>query len=212
MDERRAIERLKGGDVGGLEALAELHYTRAVRVAYLVVRDRGLAEDVAQGALVRAYESIGSFDAARPFGPWFVKIVVNDAIKTASRRERTVSFYEGDTEDLLGRLADPEAGPHESAEKAETGRRVWRALEQLPPAQRAAVVQRYYLGMSEAEMVGPGASSPGTVKSRLNRARKGLSRLLRPQFCGEEEPPMGRERPVAAVALPVPSERRRDDG
>ena len=84
MDERRAIERLKGGDVGGLEALAELHYTRAVRVAYLVVRDRALAEDVAQGALVRAYESIGSFDAARPFGPWFVKIVVNDAIKAAS--------------------------------------------------------------------------------------------------------------------------------
>jgi len=204
MDEQGAVERLKAGDIGGLEAMAELYYTRATRVAYLIVRDRALAEDVAQGALVRVYESIGSFDASRPFGPWFTKIVVNDAIKTASRRERTVSFYEGNTEDLLGRLADPETGPHESAEKAETSRRVWRALEQLPPAQRAVVVQRYYLGMSEAEMIGLGASSPGTVKSRLNRARKSLSKLLRPQFRGEEDPPTDRERPVAVGALPDP--------
>jgi len=66
------------------------------------------------------------------------------------------------------------------------------------------VMQRYYLGMSEAEMIGLGASSPGTVKSRLNRARKSLSKLLRPQFRGEEDPPTDRERPVAVGALPDP--------
>lgn len=209
MDERGAIERLKRGDIGGLETLAELHYVRATRVAYLIVRDRSLAEDVVQGALVRAYESIGSFDEERPFGPWFVKIVVNDSIKAASRRERTVSFYDGDTEALLGRLVDPGTSPHESAEKAEMSRRIWRALEQLPPAQRAVVVQRYYLGMSEAEMIGPGATSPGTIKSRLNRARKSLSKLLRPEFHGEHAP-MVREHPVAVGTLPDSPERRRD--
>lgn len=210
MDERRAIERLKGGDIGGLETLAGLHYTRATRVAYLIVRDRDLAEDVTQGALIRAYESIGSFDAGRPFGPWFMKIVVNDAIKMASRRERAVSFYAGDKETLLDRLVDPGTSPQESAEKAETSRRVWLALEQLPPAQRAVVVQRYYLGMSEAEMVGPSASSLGTIKSRLNRARKRLSQLLRLEFRKEEDSPKGQEQPVAIGVLPRPSERRRD--
>jgi DNA-directed RNA polymerase specialized sigma24 family protein len=90
MDEREAIERLKGGDVGGLESLMELYYTRAVRTAYLIARDRAMAEDVAQGAFVKAYEKSGQFDADRPFGPWFMKIVVNDAVKASKKRERTV--------------------------------------------------------------------------------------------------------------------------
>lgn len=201
MEEREAVVRLKGGDAGGLEALAEAHYTRAARVAYLVVRDRAAAEDVVQGALVRAYDSIGGFDPERPFGPWFMKIVVNDAVKAASRQKWAFS-YGGSTEDLLGRLADPATGPQELAEEAETSRRVWRALEQLPPAQRAAVVQRYYLGMSEEEMSGGGASAPGTVKSRLSRARRSLSKILRAEFGalpatspGRRPTPSGEERP-----------------
>jgi RNA polymerase sigma-70 factor, ECF subfamily len=69
MEERKAVERLKRGDVGGLEVLVSRYHTRAVRAAYLIVHDRSLAEDVTQGAFVRAYERIGRFDADRPFGP-----------------------------------------------------------------------------------------------------------------------------------------------
>lgn len=181
MDEREAIGRLKGGDVGGLEPLMGLYHTRAVRTAYLIARDRAVAEDVAQGAFVRAYEKIDQFDADRPFGPWFMKIVVNEAVKAASRRERTVYLGMGGAEGTLARLADPGAGPHELAEASEVRRRVWRALEELSPIQRAAIVQRYYLGMSEAEMAGRSESPPGTIKRRLYDARKGLSKLLRPQ-------------------------------
>lgn len=181
MEERGAIERLKRGDIGGLETLVRLHQTRALRAAYLIVRDRALAEDVVQEAFVRAYERIGRFDEARPFGPWFAKVVVNDAIKAASRRERAVPAEQGDAFALLARLADPGAGPEGLAEEAEERRRVWAALEKLPPAQRAAIVQRYYLGLSEAEMAGGEASPPGTIKWRLHAARKSLSKLLRPE-------------------------------
>jgi RNA polymerase sigma-70 factor, ECF subfamily len=184
MDERRAVERLKRGDIGGLEALVRAHQTRAVRTAYLICRDRALAEDVVQGAFLRAYEKIGRFDESRPFRPWFIKVVVNDAIKAASRRERTVQFQEG-KEDPVALLADTEAGPEEVAEEAEERRRVWAALKKLPPAQRAAVVQRYYLGMSEAEMSEGGAPPPGTIKWRLHAARKSLSKLLRPRVHAE---------------------------
>jgi len=209
MDERRAIERLKGGDIGGLEVLVRMHNTRAVRTVDLIVHDTGLAQEIVQSAFVRVYERIGCFDESRSFGPYFTRIVVNDAIKAASRRERTVSFYRGDTEDLLARLADPGTGPHEQAEDAETQRRVWRALEQLPPAQRAVVVQRYYLGMSEAEMAGNAAAPRGTIKSRLNTARKSLKDLLRPQFRAESAP-ADRKQPVPAGALPDSVERRKD--
>ncbi len=187
MDERGAIERLKRGDVGGLEALVRAYHDRAQRAAYLVVRDRALAEDVVQEAFVHAYEKIVRFDSSKPFGPWFVKMVVNDAVRAASRRESTFPVRDGG-EKSIARLADPGKGPEELAEEAETRRNVWAALGALPPAQRAAVVQRYYLGMSEAEMSESGSSPPGTIKSRLNAARKSLKRLLKPQFLAEEAP------------------------
>ena len=187
MDERRAIERLKGGDPGGLKGLVKTHQVRAVRAAYLICRDRPLAEDVVQGAFVKAYEKIETFDGRRPFGPWFTRMVVNDAIKVASRRERTTRYEGGSPEALL---EDPGTGPQELLEEAEERRRVWAALAKLPPTQRAAVVQRYYLGMSEAEMAG-GGSPPGTIKWRLHAARRRLSKLLRPQF--REAPAISRD-------------------
>ena len=69
MEEQRAIQRLKRGDLGGLEVLVGHHQVRAVRTAYLIVRERALAEDVVQGAFVKAYEKINRFDETRPFGP-----------------------------------------------------------------------------------------------------------------------------------------------
>jgi RNA polymerase sigma-70 factor (ECF subfamily) len=188
MGERAAVERLKRGDIGGLEWLVRRHHTRAVRAAYLIVRERTLAEDVVQSAFVRAYERISQFDVERAFGPWFMRIVVNDAVKAADQRGRTVQLVVGSAEDVLTRLADPGTGPHEQAEAAEVRRRVWRALEELPSVQRAAIVQRYYLGMSEAEMAASSESPAGTIKRRLHDARKGLSKLLRPQFRAGEEP------------------------
>jgi RNA polymerase sigma-70 factor (ECF subfamily) len=197
--EREAVGRLKRGDAGGLEFLVRRHHARGVRAAYLILRDRALAEDVTQGAFVKAYERIGGFDAERPFGPWFARIVINDAVKVAKRRERTSSREVADAEDLLLRLAEPGSGPHEEAERTESRRRVWAALEQLPPTQRAAVVQRYYLGMTEAEMADDARSPAGTVKSRLHAARKGLAKLLRPQF-GADGALQERPVPVRASA------------
>jgi RNA polymerase sigma-70 factor (ECF subfamily) len=88
MDERAAVERLKRGDIGGLEWLVRRHHTRAVRAAYLIVRERTMAEDVVQSAFVRAYERIGQFDVERAFGSWFMRIVVNDAVKAAAANRR----------------------------------------------------------------------------------------------------------------------------
>ena len=198
MDERRAIERLKEGDIGGLEVLVKLHQVRAVRAAYLIVRDRGLAEETVQGAFVRFYEKIGRFDSGRPFAPYFMKIVVNEAIKAAKRRERTVSLHEDD-EDWSLRLANSERGPQELAEETEDRRRVWAALEKLPPSQRAAIVQRYYLDMSETEMSRSGASPPGTIKWRLHAARKSLAKLLGSRL-GTEEPAAVTKTPASADA------------
>jgi RNA polymerase sigma-70 factor (ECF subfamily) len=178
--EQEAVRRLQGGDLAGLETLVNLHQLRAVRAAYLIVRDRALAEDVAQEAFLRAYSRIGQFEAGRPFGPWFYRIVVNLAQRAAARRARESSFDgpAADEQTLEDVLADPQPGPEAAAEQAERAAQVWAALGRLAPAERAAVVQRYYLGLSEAEMASAQGAAPGTIKWRLHAARQRLREWL----------------------------------
>ena len=75
--ERDSIARLRDGDIGGLAALVEMYQVQAVRTAYLIVRDRPLAEDITQSAFIRAFERIGQFDPEAPFGPWFLKSIAD---------------------------------------------------------------------------------------------------------------------------------------
>lgn len=187
MEEQQAIALLKRGDIGGLETLVRKYQVQAVRAADLIVRDRALAEDIVQAAFLRAYERIGQFDVGRPFGPWFLRSVVNDAVKAAARRERQVPLDDetGEMVSLADLLADPAPGPGELAEQAETRQAVWATLGELLPAQRAAIVLRYYLGLSEAELADELACPPGTVKWRLHAARKHLRALLRPLWSPE---------------------------
>ena len=88
MDERTAVTRLRGGDISGLEPLVRAYQMRALRTAYLITRDRAAAEDIVQEAFVRATGKIGQLRSDAAFGPWFLRIVANDAIKAAARAQR----------------------------------------------------------------------------------------------------------------------------
>jgi RNA polymerase sigma-70 factor (ECF subfamily) len=90
MEDQIAISRLKRGDLKGLEALVIRYQVRAVHAAYMIVFDRGLAEDVVQTAFVKVAERIRQFDESRPFAPWFFRIVVNDALKLAQKQKRLI--------------------------------------------------------------------------------------------------------------------------
>jgi RNA polymerase sigma-70 factor (ECF subfamily) len=194
VDETQAIAALKRGDPAGLEALVRRYQLRAIRAAYLIVRDRPLAEDLVQTAFLRAYDRIGQFDASRPFGPWFLRSVVNDAIKASARQahHRSLDAPAGDAgpagEDggaadaalLAELLADPGPGPEALAETAETRQAVWRALGRLPPAELGAIVRRYYLEQDERQMAAELNTPPGTIKWRLHRARQRLRAWLGP--------------------------------
>lgn len=183
MTEKETIARLKRGDIGGLEHLVQHHQTEAVRAVYVITRDRALAEDIVQAAFVRAYERIDQFDTSRPFRPWFLRSVINDALKMMSRQHRQISLETTLAESdfsLRDFLASSEPGPTDQAEQADVRQTVWQALGNLSPVQRAAIVQRYYLGLSEREMATVAACAPGTIKWRLYTARKRLYELLRP--------------------------------
>lgn len=184
-EEIQSIAFLKRGDLEGLDWLMQRYQLKAIRAAYLIVRDRDVAEDIVQDAFVRLVSKIDQYDTLRPFGAWFFRIVVNDALMFLRKRQREVPLDadgEESVQGLLEYLQDPHPDPETLAADEETRRAVWKAMGQLSAEQRAAIVQRYYLGMSEAEMSAQMQRPAGTVKWLVHEARKRLARLLRPEF------------------------------
>jgi RNA polymerase sigma-70 factor (ECF subfamily) len=182
--ERNAIAQLRRGDIRGLELLVRLYYTQALRAAYLVTHDRPLAEDLVQSAFIRAYERIEQYDDTRPFGPWFLRGVVNSAATAVTRRARSVPLKraphaEEGVDDGATDLVDPSIGPAELIERAESDDELWAALAMLPPTQRAATVMHYYLELPDADIAAQLGVPPATVRWRLHAARKRLRHVLR---------------------------------
>lgn len=175
MEESEAIELLRHGDINGLEELVQRFYIHAVRTAYLITRDRPVAEDIVQTAFLRAFERIDQFQAGRSFEPWFIRSVVNDALMLERKKRRKLGALSESEASLL-----PAYGPplDEMLMRSETREVLWATLGRLSVSQRAAIVMRYYLDMSEAEMASVMNSPPGTIKSRLHAARQRLRQLL----------------------------------
>lgn len=192
MDDLTAINRLRRGDLSGLAALIERYQLQAVRIAMLITRDRPLAEDVVQTVFLRIGEKIDLVDARRPFAPYLFRSVAHEAVYAAGRAGRheslesplrTTNGKHGNAADvgesLIDLLPDPSPTPDAAAEAAELRREVRDALDKLTPEQRAAVVLRYYLDYSEAEMAEALDTAPGTIKWRLHEARKRLRGMLK---------------------------------
>ena len=175
MNDKREMERLSRGDITALGTLVKRHQTKALRAAYLITHDLAQAEDVVSNAFLRVFERAEQYDPQRPFGPWFYRIVVNDAINAVQRRDRTTTFESTGTTRRPVDSADPEA----AAVLNEERRAVRDALARLTPSQRGAVVMRYFLELSESEMVERTGRSRGTVKRHLHDARARMKQLLR---------------------------------
>jgi RNA polymerase sigma-70 factor, ECF subfamily len=176
MDDVQAIQNLKKGDLGGLEFLVTRYQAKAVRVAYLVTHDQTLAEDVVQETFLRLYQRSERFDPARPFEPYFLRSVVNAALNVVKQTGRQVSLDTdlGQVQGLLSQAASVET----EVEYLQLKQRIIAALACLEPRQRAVVVQRYYLEMSEKEMAAALDVPAGTVKWLLNAARTKIRTLL----------------------------------
>lgn len=177
MDEKQAVQRLTQGDIGGLEYLVVMHQVRAIRASYLITRDVGLAEEIVQEAFLRAYRSIQGFDPTRSFEPWFMRSVVNASVKAVKKSARQVNVEDVD-ESVLAEFVRKVEPVELQVENIELQNQVWEAMQKLSPRQRAVIVQRYFLEMSEKEMAEETDSAAGTVKWMLNAARERLRSLL----------------------------------
>jgi RNA polymerase sigma-70 factor (ECF subfamily) len=162
------VAQAKLGDTRAYGALIQEHQTIAFRTAYLITASAADAEDAVQEAAVKAYRALGRFRAGKPFRPWFLAIVANEARnrrRSAGRRERLALRA---AEDPLsgGAVPSPEAAILEAEQRAE----LLAAVDELREDDRLAIACRYFLGLSEEETASALGWRRGTVKSRTSRA------------------------------------------
>ncbi len=163
------------GDRAAFDALVQSYQELAFRAAYLIVRDKDDAADVAQDAFVRAYRSLNAFDTSRRFRPWLLRIVTNVALNSARSSGRRDAATERLARDAgTGKDQLPDA----AVEAAEQSERVWLAIADLPDDDQRLIYLRYFLETSEAEAAESIGRPVGTVKSRLHRALKRLRRVI----------------------------------
>src|SRR6266566_8138922 len=136
--EARAIAAVKTGDAGSYDYLVSKYMKRVVSIAWGIVRNADDAEDLAQEAFVKAYQTIERFKPGEPFGPWIYRIVTNLALDVLKHRQRFRHEELTDSHPAArGDRADLSAFSNELA------RRIDAAIQSLPEMQR--VVARLYL-------------------------------------------------------------------
>ena len=181
LEEKLAIARLKQGDLDGMEPLVKRYQVLAVSAAFLIVRDPKLAEDIVQDAFLHAAEKIDQFDESRPFGPWFLRSVINASTKAVRKQKRFIPLdgtSDEETTKVADWLIDPDQHPEQIIETQETRQVVWKALEELTAEQRAVIVMRHFLDLSEAEITDELDRPLTTIRWRLKTARNQLRKIL----------------------------------
>lgn len=163
------IGRCLDGDSSAFEPLVERYHGPLFRVAARLLGDREEAKDVTQTTFLKAYKGLATCDRERRFFSWIYRILVNECLNTLRARRPT--------QDLDAAMAGPDSAA-DPIDRAETRRRVRKALLQLPEAQRDVILLRHFAEMRYDQMAAALGVPEKTVKSRLFSARQRLCELL----------------------------------
>ncbi len=162
-----------GGSRSADEAVAQLHrehYRSLVRLAALLLDDVGSSEEVVQDAFVKVHLGWGRLaDPQR--APAYLRSAVLNGARSRMRHRQVQDRH-------LEAVPPPAPSAEAGALAADEHHRVIAALGVLPARQREAVVLRYYLDLSEAEMATAMAISAGSVKTHLHRGLAALHETL----------------------------------
>jgi RNA polymerase sigma-70 factor (ECF subfamily) len=171
------IERCLRKDNAAWEQVVGRYRRKIFNIAYKFTGRHAEAEDLTQEILLKVFRSLEKFHRDADFSTWLASVARNYCIDhyRASKREREVLV-----EDLMAFDLAPAAtgNPHRALEDSDRRSFLRRGLELLPVKLREAVVLRDLQGLSYQEMAERLRLPEGTVKSRINRGREELTRLL----------------------------------
>ncbi len=171
------IERCLRKDNAAWELVVARFRRKVFHISYKFTGKHDEAEDLTQEIFLKLLRSLDKFNRDADFSTWLSSVARNYCIDhyRASKREKEVVVEDA----LAYDLAPASSGnPYRALEDQDRRSLVRRGLEQLPGKLREAVVLRDLQGLSYQEMALRLALPEGTVKSRINRGREELARLL----------------------------------
>lgn len=180
--EMHCVRRVLDGDVNAFEQLMHAHEKTVYNLALRSLGNPQDAEDVTQEVFLKAYRSLSSFRGDSKFSVWLYRIVSNlclDFLRAKSRRPAqslTVEDDEGEVDEL--EIPDEHFSPEKLLDRKLTRESVQRGLASLPDDARQILLLRELKGLSYEEIADVLGLEPGTVKSRIFRARKRLCAFL----------------------------------
>jgi len=184
------VKRAKSGDTDAFSEIVTCYERFVYNTACRVLTASGLsvadADDIAQDSLIKAWRSLSTFRGECSFSTWLFRVTVNtarDVIRTNARRP-VVSLTRSDDDEEEPEIWDVPVTsgdeiPEDALERRETIEAVRRAVESLPDDQRQAVVLRDIHGLPYDEISRILGAEVGTVKSRINRGRTNLKKILK---------------------------------
>jgi RNA polymerase sigma-70 factor (ECF subfamily) len=170
-DDRAIIQQVLAGDTEAYARLVDRHYDSCARIALRILGNREDAEEAIQDAFLRAFRALGSYEDRERFSPWLTRILINQCRTVLARVQRREAVFS----DLD--LADAELFADREA-REDSWPDLERALAQLPPDQREAIVLRYADDLTYEEMARVTGAGESALKMRVQRAFARLRALL----------------------------------
>lgn len=169
--DRSIIDEVLAGDTEAFARLVDRHYDRCARIAMRILGNREDAEEAVQDAFLRAFRALGTYEDRERFAPWLSRIVVNQCRTIRARVNRRDEVFAG--------FEPGDVAHFSTAAEADS---LWpdleRALAQLPPEQREAIVLRYADDLTYEEMARVTGAGESALKMRVQRAFARLRALL----------------------------------
>ena len=181
--------RVRRGDAESFEVLLGRYRGPLVSFFVRMVRDHGLAEDLAQEAFLRVYQARHRYQPEARFTTWLYRIATNLALNAIRDRKPMVphggiEFEDGEGESETARLADERPTAEQQMMESDRARLIREAVEDLPEKQCAAVVLHKYQNVDYRQISKILGVSESAVKSLLFRAYESLRARLEPLLKG----------------------------
>lgn len=182
VDDTALIRLFLAGDAGAFDRLVVRHQDRVFNLCYRFVGDFHEADDLAQDVFINAFNSIKKFRFEAEFSTWLYRIAVNacrNRIKSLDFRfkKKTDPLF-SQQGNILMEISDESGSPGIALEKKELSKIIQRAVNTLAGDKKTVLILRDMEGLTYEEIAVVTGLNPGTIKSRLARARKKLKEKL----------------------------------
>ena len=168
------VKRVKKGDYRAFDLLVLKYQSRVIATAFKFVKEKQLAEDIAQEAFIKSYKSIDSFREESSFYTWVYRITVNTAknyLVSSKRRDEVAISNLSQDDSFYPEKLDVDS-PQEILKASELRDLIFETLSSLGEETRTALSLREFDGLSYEQIAEIVQCPVGTVRSRIFRGRE----------------------------------------